>query len=56
MNKLNDIQFNNSSIRKLTSPIICGNNNKIKQQSQIDMLTDLDIGLSKTINYMSNEL
>jgi len=56
ISKPKNIQFNNSSIRKLTSPIISGNNNKIKQQSQIDMLTDLDIGLSKTINYMSNEL
>ena len=49
MNKLNNIQFNNSSTRELTSSIICGNNNKIKEQSQITTLTDLNTGLLKTI-------
>ena len=49
MNRLNNIQFNNSSTRELTSPIICGNNNKIKEQSQITTLTDLNTGLLKTI-------
>ena len=54
MNKLDDVQFNTSSIRKLTSPIICGNNNKIKEQSQIEVLIDINEGLLKTINYYKN--
>ena len=49
MDKLDNIQFNTSSTRKLTSHIICGNNNKIKEQSQITTLIDLNTGLLKTI-------
>lgn len=49
MNKLDNIQFNTSSTRKLTSSIICGDNNKIKEQSKITTLIDLDTGLLKTI-------
>lgn len=51
VNKLEDIIFNTSSTRILTSSIICGNNNKIKQQSQIITLTNIDTGLLKTIEY-----
>jgi nucleoside-diphosphate-sugar epimerase len=51
MGKLGNIKFDNSSTRKLTSSIICGNNNKIKQQSQIETLIDINEGLLKTINY-----
>lgn len=54
MNKLDDVQFNTSSTRKLTSPIICGNNSKIKEQSQIEVLIDINEGLLKTINYYKN--
>ena len=49
MNKLDNIQFNTSSIRKLTSPIICGYNNTIKEQIQISTLIYLNTGLLKTI-------
>ena len=54
MNKLDDVQFNTLSTRKLTSPIICGNNNKIKEQSQIEVLIDINEGLLKTVNYYKN--
>jgi len=51
IDKLNLIQFNNTSIRSATSPIICGNNHKVKQQSGLITTTDLTTGLSKTINH-----
>jgi UDP-glucose 4-epimerase len=49
MNKQDNIYFNNSLTRELTSRIICGNNNKIKHQSQISTLTNIETGLLKTI-------
>lgn len=54
MGKLDNIKFSNSSTRELTSSIICGNNDKIKQQSQIELLVDINEGLLKTINYYKN--
>jgi nucleoside-diphosphate-sugar epimerase len=49
MNKSEKIHFNNFSTRELTSHTVCGNNDKIKEQSQITELIDLDTGLLKTI-------
>ena len=55
MDKLDNIQFDDHSIRKLTSSIICGNNDKIKKHSGITELVNLKTGLIKTINYYKNE-
>lgn len=55
MNGFSNISFNNTSIRDLTSPIICGNNYKIKKYSKITKLIDLSDGLNKTIKYYKDE-
>ena len=39
MDKLDNIQFNTSSTRKLTSHIICGNNNKIGTIVGVEKIT-----------------
>jgi nucleoside-diphosphate-sugar epimerase len=49
MNKASRINFSNTSTRTLTSSIICGDNSKVKNQSLITTLTDLDAGLMETI-------
>jgi nucleoside-diphosphate-sugar epimerase len=54
LNKSNNISFNKKSTRKLTSPIVCGNNFKIKQYSNVKLLTNLTLGLSNTIEYYKN--
>jgi UDP-glucose 4-epimerase len=51
MDKEDYITFSNVSTRTLTSPIICGDNSKIKKQSSIATLTSLDTGLVKTIEF-----
>lgn len=53
-NKLNNIKFDNPPSRDLTSSMICGNNNKIKEYSGINNLINLNDGLLKTINYYKN--
>jgi nucleoside-diphosphate-sugar epimerase len=56
MVKTNNIRFGEPSVRVLTSPIICGNNDKIKKQSSITQLNDLSIGLQKTINFYKQKI
>jgi hypothetical protein len=51
MDSNNNITFNSMPSRNLTSPIICGNNKKIKKISNIKKLIGLKEGLIKTINY-----
>ncbi len=51
MDTSDNIIFNTSPSRNLTSPIICGYNHKIKKYSKITKLTELNEGLYKTINY-----
>lgn len=55
MNVSDNIIFNTTNSRNLTSPIICGYNHKIKKYSKITKLTKLTDGLNKTINYYKNE-
>lgn len=55
MNSSDNIIFNATNGRNLTSPIICGYNHKIKKYSKITKLTELTDGLNKTINYYKNE-
>lgn len=55
MNVSDNIIFNTTNGRNLTSPIICGHNHKIKKYSKITKLTKLTDGLNKTINYYKNE-
>jgi UDP-glucose 4-epimerase len=55
MNSSDNIIFNATNDRNLTSPIICGYNHKIKKYSKITKLTELADGLNKTINYYKNE-
>jgi nucleoside-diphosphate-sugar epimerase len=51
MDSNDNITFNSMPSRNLTSPIICGNNKKIKKISNIKKLIGLKDGLIKTINY-----
>ena len=51
MGAIGRIEFDDTLARPLTSPIICGNNEKIRAQSGIVNLTNLDTGLQKTIEY-----
>jgi nucleoside-diphosphate-sugar epimerase len=55
MDSSNNITFKSTPSRNLTSPIICGNNDKIKKISNIKKLVGLKEGLTKTINYYKNE-
>ncbi len=51
----NSITFSESCDRNLTSTMICGNNTKILSHAKISELTDIEVGLRKTIDYFKSK-
>lgn len=49
------IEYDDNSNRKLTSPYICGDNTKIKTTTGLTPKVDINNGILKTINFITNE-